>query len=1138
MKNKMDKLSSYFSRNYKKILEILILVMIVIQPFLDCFFLNSNYSKYIFGVTVPTFIRFVILFFILMFYIIKTKNIKKFFMYGALLVIYLFLQRYYNQTFTSYYGNNFNYNFLAEIKYVLILVCPLLIAYVVYKIKYDEKIFSRAILILAITMSALIIIPTIFKFALCSYSDDLISGGFLDWFLNPGLYGYMTAASKGLFYTAIVSITFVLILPYIFYKMLSSNKNVLYFIVVLALNLSLLMIGTRLSSYSAIIIDVIVFIMYLFFTFIKKDFKFNKKTFGMLFLSVLLSFSLFLYSPINSRQETDKKKQEESVATAELFKIVYNDGEIINCNNYNTEEGKAYIIEYIKKNMKKIYIMNEFIEKSYSYKNDPIFWCNIINSETIIQQKNNRDIEKKMLVRVQEINNKKTDKFFGIGYSRTSNIYNLERDFIYQYYSLGIIGFLLTVFPYILLVVIAGLYMLLHFKRKFTLYNCSLLLGIGLSLFGALYSGNVFINLGITLIIGCFFGILVKNIFEKDRKNVDYKISILTPTYNDSETIIETLNSIKEQSYKNYELVIINDGSTDNTKEIVENYIKKNKLASKIKYIEQENQDQLNALLNGSKYINGDYVLVLHSDDLLSDVNTLQNVNNYFNENSCDAIIGDLEIIDGNNRNKGKQKVNKYCKRNFIKPLQLLWLGRNLYLDTAVFEKNIFLSQVKNNYLVWNGPFWLNLDSNPFTLNVKKVNFSLIKYRVFEENYINNEIGKLNVINGELRVVTSLMKYYDIPNYKLQYKIFRLFNKLHILSLYRLFYLNRETKNKNEVIDFVLEKRFGNDYHKYIYLESLHNFYQNKRERTVKLDLADSCIYYGKDMRLFNKKMVDKKLDKLYVNVFKEMSKGFNRIEVSGEDYIKANDLIRFLGINNDVEIIIRNKKIPKTIHYVWVGGKEKPSDIKRCMKTWKKHLKDYEIIEWNENNFDINSHPFVKAAYEAKKWAFVSDYIRAWAIYNYGGIYLDTDVLVLDDFDKMLNCEAFVGYENNDHPFTATFGAVKGHQLVKDMLDYYNHLDNYDFKFGDNNTISVSDLLVKKYGCELGNKEQILNNNIKVYKDNILCNPSKDSITIHIFTGTWLDSKKSIKYKIVKHFKLRLNNRTKANLYSKIFRK
>ncbi len=228
---------------------------------------------------------------------------------------------------------------------------------------------------------------------------------------------------------------------------------------------------------------------------------------------------------------------------------------------------------------------------------------------------------------------------------------------------------------------------------------------------------------------------------------------------------------------------------------------------------------------------------------------------------------------------------------------------------------------------------------------------------------------------------------------------------------------------------------------------------------------------------------------------------------------------------------------IPKKIHYVWVGGNPKPKNIQKCMKTWKKHLKDYEIIEWNEKNFDINSHPFVKAAYKAKKWAFVSDYIRAYVIYNEGGIYLDTDIIVLDNFDEFLDDKAFVGFENIDHPFTACFGAEKGHLLVKDMLDYYDNLEDYNFSFENNNTISVSDLLIKKYKCKANNKFQIIKNDIAVYPDYILCNPSNKSVTIHIFTGTWLENAKPLKKKIATYFKLRLNKRWKAGIYNKIFR-
>lgn len=229
---------------------------------------------------------------------------------------------------------------------------------------------------------------------------------------------------------------------------------------------------------------------------------------------------------------------------------------------------------------------------------------------------------------------------------------------------------------------------------------------------------------------------------------------------------------------------------------------------------------------------------------------------------------------------------------------------------------------------------------------------------------------------------------------------------------------------------------------------------------------------------------------------------------------------------------------IPKKIHFIWVGGKEKPKDILKCMKTWKKHLKDYEIKEWNENNFDINSHPFTKAAYKAKKWAYVSDYIRAYVIYHEGGIYLDTDVLVLDNFDKFLNNRAFVGFERPNYPFTAVFGAEKGHPLVKKMLDYYDNLDSYSFNFKDNNTISVSDILVEKYNCKKNNKFQILKDDIAVYPDNILCNPSYKSVSIHVFNGSWLDDKKPLKRKINKYLKLNLITKKRAGLYRKYIQK
>ena len=221
---------------------------------------------------------------------------------------------------------------------------------------------------------------------------------------------------------------------------------------------------------------------------------------------------------------------------------------------------------------------------------------------------------------------------------------------------------------------------------------------------------------------------------------------------------------------------------------------------------------------------------------------------------------------------------------------------------------------------------------------------------------------------------------------------------------------------------------------------------------------------------------------------------------------------------------------IPKTIHYVWMGKNPKPKKILKCIKTWKR-LKGYEIIEWNEENFDIDSHPFVKEAYKNKKWAFVSDYVRAWAIYNYGGIYLDTDVYVIRTLDDLLDNKAFVGYESPDYPFTAVFGAEKKHPFIKNILDYYDSLDSYKFNFKDNNTLSVSELLIKKYKCKKGNQEQLLKTGIKVYEDGILCNPSNNSKTIHLFFGSWT-GRNDFERKKHEFLRSRLSNKYIIKLY------
>ena len=135
---------------------------------------------------------------------------------------------------------------------------------------------------------------------------------------------------------------------------------------------------------------------------------------------------------------------------------------------------------------------------------------------------------------------------------------------------------------------------------------------------------------------------------------------------------------------------------------------------------------------------------------------------------------------------------------------------------------------------------------------------------------------------------------------------------------------------------------------------------------------------------------------------------------------------------------------IPKVIHYCWFGGKPQPKIVKKCIASWGKMCPDYEIRRWDETNFDVTMHPFMKAAYENKAWAFVSDYARLKIVYDNGGIYLDTDVELIRNLNDLLTNECFLPIENEPRGLINTglgFGAIPKNETIKEMLDVYNNV-------------------------------------------------------------------------------------------------
>ena len=200
---------------------------------------------------------------------------------------------------------------------------------------------------------------------------------------------------------------------------------------------------------------------------------------------------------------------------------------------------------------------------------------------------------------------------------------------------------------------------------------------------------------------------------------------------------------------------------------------------------------------------------------------------------------------------------------------------------------------------------------------------------------------------------------------------------------------------------------------------------------------------------------------------------------------------------------------IPKKIHYIWFGRGPKNERVLHCIESWKRMLPDYEIVEWNEDNFDINYNEFTKKAYEEKKWAFVSDVARLWVLYNEGGIYMDTDVEVYQSLDPFLNEEGFTGFEDVHYPVTATLGAEKGNPVIKMMLDYYDCVDfiNYpnwqDFiTYQETNTCIMSNIL-STLGIDRDKNEEQHIKQFWVYPRSYIF--TKDECyTWHSFNGSW----------------------------------
>ena len=531
-----------------------LMLFLILQPILDIYILFKPEVADFFGFSPATIIRILFIGVLGILFLFTTKFNKKywwFVVYGALVVLYTVLHHINALEFNSVSEDGFGYSLVSELFYIIRMLMPLFMIVLSAHFKFEDKKMEKLITWLVVLLAGSIVVTNLLGISLGSYSKVQIEGNIFQWFNPNNDLDYMDFASKGFFNDPNrISALMVLITPLLFYVFVKNPNKKNGFLLVLQM-LGMYMLGTKVAVLGFFVLFFASICIYLYFVLIKKELTWNKKIFAFFMIFFVAAGALLYWTPAidrtmidQTREENHKKnvKGERSEEEKKIRKIdeqllelitVDEDGAIYFDEMFTEEKDVTYISKsqiYTIDKVKSEKILNEFIEEnyldfsinpefilnSYPYENDPYFWYKIMKW-SLMERTNFRMVERAMLERVKTINANPADDYLGITFTRMSNIFDLERDFLSHYYTLGLFGLCLLLFPYLIIFFLAIFMMLYHYKEKFTFRNVMLMLGIAITLFAAYYSGNCMDGLVVTLILGFVMGQLVEPVFAKKK---------------------------------------------------------------------------------------------------------------------------------------------------------------------------------------------------------------------------------------------------------------------------------------------------------------------------------------------------------------------------------------------------------------------------------------------------------------------------------------------------------------------------------------------------------------------------------------------------------------------------------------------